>query len=204
MSLRDKVGLALKRFLYDGFGRDRWQQPDRVIAALGLEPGNVVADLGSGTGYFTFRFARAVGPSGRVFAVDTDTQLLGAISSQARESGLNVHTVVADETGGSGLELPSPVDVIFLSNVFHHLPAQAPYFAAARSKLTPGGRVAILESRPDGFFARLFGHSTDPAVIRRQMGEAGYELAAKHDFVDRRSFQIFRRVGDEPGRPLAT
>ena len=204
MGLRNAIGLALKRFLYEGFGRDRWQQPDRVIAALGLEPGNIVADLGSGTGYFTFRFARAVNPSGRVFAVDTDTQLLAAISEKARASGLNVQTIVTDENAGSRLELPSPVDVIFLSNVYHHLPAQAPYFAAARSQLTPGGRVAILESRPEGFFARLFGHSTDPVVIRRAMGEAGYELAATHDFLERRSFQIFRRADDEAGQPPAT
>ena len=195
MSLRDALGIALKRFLYDGCGRDKWQHPERVVAALDLQPGKQVADLGSGTGYFTLRFARAVGPSGRVFAVDTDTQLLAAISEQARENGLAIDTVQAAD---SRLQLPSPVDLVFLSNVYHHLPEQTRYFADVRSQLVPGGRVAILESRPDGLFARWFGHTTDPAVIRRVMGEAGYDLVASHDFVDHRSFQIFRLSPQEP------
>jgi predicted methyltransferase len=194
MSIRHSVGVALKRVLYEGFGRDRWQRPERVISALGLRPGMVVADLGSGTGYFTLRFARAVGPSGRVFAVDTDRQLLDAISERAREAALNVETVEASEDGP---RLPAPVDLVFLSNVYHHLPTQTPYFAAVRSQLAPDGRVAIVESVAQGFFRRLFGHATDPAVIRRAMGEAGFEVAATHDFVDRHSFQIFRQAPRE-------
>jgi predicted methyltransferase len=66
-----RARIALKRFGYVGFGRDRWQQPDRVMAELGLQPGNQVADLGAGGGYFTVRLARAVAPSGVVYAVDT-------------------------------------------------------------------------------------------------------------------------------------
>jgi arsenite methyltransferase len=191
MGLRDTIGVAVKRLLYEGFGRDRWQRPERVIAALALQPGNVVADLGSGTGYFTLRFARAVGPSGRVFAVDTDAGLRAAIVRDAAKAELtNVTTVEAKE--GIPLQLPEPVDVIFLSNVFHHLPDQAAYFAAGRSQLRSGGRVAILESTPDGLFARWFGHATAPAAVRATMTEAGYEMGENHDFVDRHSFQVFR------------
>src|SRR5919198_5005605 len=137
MGLRDRIGLALKRFFYEGFRRDEWQRPERVIAALGVAPGIVIADLGSGTGYFTLRFARAVGPSGRVFAVDTDAQLLAAIADEATAHGLaNVATI---EGSDSELDLPRAVDVIFLSNVYHHLPRQRTYFATARSQLAPGG-----------------------------------------------------------------
>src|SRR4030095_12939357 len=63
---------SLKRWAYEGWGRDRWQQPDGVIEALRLRPGDRVADLGSGGGYFTFRLAKAVGPTGHVYAVDVD------------------------------------------------------------------------------------------------------------------------------------
>src|SRR5262249_8042116 len=65
----------MKRFAYEGFLRDRWQHPERVIASLGLQPGAAVADLGSGGGYFTFRLARAVGPTGKVYAADVDQDL---------------------------------------------------------------------------------------------------------------------------------
>jgi arsenite methyltransferase len=198
MGLRDTFGVAFKRFLYEGSGRDQWQQPERVLGALDLQPGDVVADLGSGTGYFTLRLARAVGPTGRVFAVDTDGQLLAAIERSAGEEGLsNVAPVRASD---GALTLPSRVDVVFLSNVYHHLPEQAAYFGAARSQLAPGGRVAILESRPEGgLFARLFGHATDPAAIRHTMSDAGYELVASHDFIDRRSFQIFEPIREASG-----
>jgi arsenite methyltransferase len=191
VGLRDEIGLAVKRVLYEGFGRDKWQQPERVIAALALQPGDVIADLGSGTGYFTLRFARAVGPNGRVFAVDTDGGLLAAIEQDARKAGMTGVTTVQAKEGGV-LELPEPADVVFLSNVFHHLPAQAGYFRAARSQLRPGGRVAILESKPEGLFARWFGHATAPATVQQTMAEAGYEAGESYDFVERRSFQLFR------------
>ena len=198
---RDSLGVALKRFLYEGIGRDKWQRPDRVMDVLGLKPGNDVADLGSGAGYFTFRLARAVSPGGDVFAVDTDQELLRAISRRAAQDGLhNIETVASDD----GLVLPHPVDLIFLSNVYHHLPEQTRYFADARAVLKPRGRVAIIESRPVGLLAGVFGHATDPALIRKAMAGAGYELETSHDFVDRHSFQIFRaqseRTGDTPGR----
>jgi predicted methyltransferase len=200
VGLRDSLGLALKRLLYEGFGRDKWQQPERVVDALALAPGRAIADLGSGTGYFTFRFARTVAPSGMVFAVDTDDKLLGAIRRQAQQETLPIKAVRASE---GELRLPTPVDVIFLSNVFHHLPEQADYFRAARSQLHPGGRVAILESRPEGLFARFFGHSTDPGAVHRTMEQAGYRLESTHDFVDRHSFQIFTPVDAPDAVPTA-
>ena len=66
---------TLKRLAYEEPGRDRWQQPERVVESLGLEPGTSVADIGSGGGYFAFRLAAAVGTSGRVYAVDLDDGL---------------------------------------------------------------------------------------------------------------------------------
>src|SRR5574341_1008495 len=65
----------LKRFSYEGFGRDGWQRPEEVLRAVGVRPGDHVADLGSGGGYFTFRLAKAVGPTGKVYAVDVDKGL---------------------------------------------------------------------------------------------------------------------------------
>jgi predicted methyltransferase len=66
---------SFKRWLYEGFNRDEWQHREEVVQALKLGPGDVVADLGSGSGYFTFHLAKEVGPGGKVFAVDLDTDL---------------------------------------------------------------------------------------------------------------------------------
>src|SRR3990172_10180428 len=86
----------LKRCAYEEIGRDEWQQPERVVEALALEPRSRGADLGAGGGYFTFRLARAVGPAGRVYAVDVDEGLNDYVASRARDEGLaNVGVILA-------------------------------------------------------------------------------------------------------------
>lgn len=117
---------AIKRFMYEHPGRDGWQQPSEVVAALALEEGDFVADLGAGGGYFAYPIAALVGESGRVYAVDVDETLLAYVARQAEKRGLpQVETVKAGEAD-PGLADAS-VDLVFLSNVFHHLPEPAGY-----------------------------------------------------------------------------
>jgi len=86
--------------------------------------------------------------------------------------------------------LPEPVDLVFLSHVYHHLPDRIGYFGRLARSLRPGGRVAIVEGRRQGM-ARIFGHATEPEVVRREMESAGYRLAASHSIVPNESFQVF-------------
>jgi SAM-dependent methyltransferase len=183
-----RARIALKGFAYSGPGRARWQLPDRVVAELGLQPGDRVADLGAGGGYFTFRLARAVGPSGIVYAVDTDPDMRAGLAARAaRDEDANVAVVAA---GPDDPRLPEPVDLAFLVNAFHHVPDQPAYFADLAGSLRPGGRVAIVEARPDGI-NRLVGHATAPAAIRSRLEAAGYTLLAEHDFLPRQGFLVF-------------
>jgi len=185
---------SIKRLMYEGPGRDDWQNPEEVVAALGLEPGDRVADLGSGGGYFTFPMAEVVGETGHVYAVDIDESLLAYIAKQSKKRGLSqVETVLAPE---DGLGLPDgSVDMIFLSNVFHHLPDPSEYFRRARPVLRNGGRIAVIDFSEDGF---LRGHATPDDEIRTQFEAAGYTLAKRHAFLERQSFQIFVIRSDEP------
>jgi arsenite methyltransferase len=190
---------ALKGALYSGFGRDRWQKPEQVITALGLEPGDRVADLGSGGGYFTFRLARAVGSSGLAYAVDRDRRLLDAIAARASKEGVaNVRTVFAATDDPA---LPEPVQLVFVSNAYHHLDDRVAYFRSAARYLAADGRIAILEGKKEGFFARLFGHATSPGTIRAEMRSAGYRVVAADDILPRQSFLIFalEAPSAEPG-----
>jgi arsenite methyltransferase len=186
---------AIKRLMYEGPGRDDWQKPAEVVTALGLEAGDVVADLGSGGGYFTFPMAEAVGETGHVYAVDVDTSLLAYVASQSETRNLpQIETV---EARADGLGLPdASVDLIFLSNVFHHLPDTETYFRNARSTLRRGGRVAVVELSKGGFPK---GHATPPEEIRATFEAAGYQLAETQDFLERQSFQIFRLGSNESG-----
>jgi predicted methyltransferase len=180
----------LKRFAYEGFGRDRWQHADQVVRALDIQPGSRVADLGAGGGYFTFRLADAVGPEGIVYAVDIDDGMIRYLERRARREGrANVRTILA---APDDPRLPAGgVDLVFTCNTYHHLGDRVTYFARLRESLRPDGRVAIIDSTGVGLFHRLFGHATPADTIRREMEAAGYRLEVPHDFLDRQSFLVF-------------
>jgi arsenite methyltransferase len=183
---------SLKRSAYEGAGRDEWQQPDAVIALLGIGPGDRVADLGAGGGYFTFRLAEAVGESGRVYAVDVDDDMVGDLTRQMRERGASNVSVVRAEPDDP--ELPDgEIDLVFVCDTYHHIADRPAYFRRVLADLAPNGRVAIVEyDERAGGFAGTFGHFTPADQIEREMREAGYERIRKHEILSRQSFQIFR------------
>jgi arsenite methyltransferase len=181
----------VRRALFSGGQRsDRLRDPDAVVAVLGLGPGDRVADLGPGYGHFTLRLCLAVAPDGIVYAADADPATLDELRRAAdRRTITNLQPVL---TSRRQLELPEPVDLLFVSATYHHLRQPVSYFAEARSLLRPGGRVAILESRLEGLAARWMNpHGSVPSRVHAQMSRAGYELAATHDVVNGHWFAVF-------------
>lgn len=178
----------IKRWAYEGGDRDAWQQPGRVIAALGVQSGDRVADLGSGSGYFTVWLAEAVGDEGRVVAVDVDEAMNEALRADLVAQGIANVDVVLATPEAPGLE-PASVDLIFSSNTYHHIDDRVVYFSRLREALAGGGRVALIDFVPDGFWQRL--HATDVETIRAEMAAAGYRPIARFDFLERQSFEIF-------------
>jgi predicted methyltransferase len=161
------------------------------MAALGIRPRDRVADLGPGYGHFTLRLCLAVAPHGIVYAADADPETLDDLVRAAdRRAITNLQPVL---TSRQRLELPEPVDLLFVSATYHHLRRPVRYFADARSLLRPGGRVAILESRLEGLAARRMNpHGSVPGRVHIQMSRAGYELVETHDVVDGHWFALFR------------
>lgn len=182
---------SFKRWAYEGFDRDSWQQPQRVVEELAVERGASVADLGAGGGYFTFRLAEAVGPEGRVFAVDVDEDMTRYLEERAVAEGASNVTVVLGDFDDPLLP-DGEIDLVFTSNAYHHIQDRVAYFARLRRDLAPGGRVAILELNGRSWFPRTFGHYTERDTIVDEMTEAGYTLDRELDFVDRQSFLVFR------------
>ena len=176
---------------YAADDRDEWQQPERVIETLAIIPGQSIADLGAGGGYFTFYLADAVGPDGRVYAVDVDADMNQRLDSIARERGTSNVSVVLADFGDP--KIPELVDLIFTSNTYHHIEGRVAYFESAARYLRPSGRIAILEYRREGFFHRIIGHATESNIIRSELEQAGYTLAAEHDFIEQQHFLIFDR-----------
>jgi ubiquinone/menaquinone biosynthesis C-methylase UbiE len=181
-----------KRFAYEGFNRDRWQHPDEVVRVLRIAPGATIADIGAGGGYFTFHLADATGPEGTVYAVDVDPGMISYLGERARDEGYdNVETILA-EAADPGLPRGG-IDLVFLSNTYHHINDRTGYFRRLAADLRPGGRVAIVEFQRKGWLQRLFAHATESEVIRSEMETAGYVVAEQFDFLERQSFLVFAR-----------
>ncbi len=181
---------TLKQCAYEGFRRDDWQQPQRVIQSLDIQPGEAVADLGSGSGYFTSRLASAVGPTGKVYAVDIDEEMNRALEARLKKEGIQNIEVILAKPDNPGLAA-NAVDLIFTSNTYHHIEHRVTYFVNLRRYLRPKGRIAIIDFDRRSWLAGLWRHYTPAEFIKRELEQAGYRLQAEFDYLDRQSFLIF-------------
>ena len=155
-------------------GRVQSLKVDETVARLRLKPGDVVADLGAGSGLFEGALSGAVGPTGIVYAVDIDQKLLDAINRRATEARIaNVKTVLGQFSDPA---LPiSNVDVAFINDVLHHIEDRATYLKNLARYMKPSGRVAIIDFLPE-----LGGHRGQPELqVSKEkaaalMGDAGF------------------------------
>jgi len=178
--------------MFDDPARDAWQKPDQAIRALALAPDATIADVGSGTGYFAVRLARAV-PRGRVIGVDIEPGMVSYLDERARREGLANLTVQLG--GADSPRLASPVDLVLLVDTYHHIGARAQYFRAVRGMLNPGGRLAIIDFRIDSPMGPSRSSRLTPDQVTRELEGAGYELAQSHDFLPYQYFLVFRPTG---------
>ncbi|RLB36821.1 MAG: methyltransferase type 11 [Deltaproteobacteria bacterium] len=168
------------------------KESERIIECLGIKEGYRIADIGSGGGYFTLKFARKVGETGRVYAVDTKSKYLDFIRRQAERERLdNIAFVLST---GDSIDLPNAtLDLVFARNVFHHLTEPGTYFRNLRGLLKPSGKVAIIDHKPKGGFSfvSLFRHYTPEEFILQVMENAGYSLVESFDFLSEQTFNLF-------------
>jgi ubiquinone/menaquinone biosynthesis C-methylase UbiE len=164
-------------------------QVDRVVEALDLRPGMRVADLGAGTGVFTVPLAKAVGASGKVYAIDVDSGLLAIVRDKAKSEDLaNIETIVA---GATDSRVPESVDLLFICDTMHHLPDQAAYVRQFAKLLRPGGRVVVIDFA-EGHWPE--GHeqfAITPAQVDGWMEAAGFRRTARHTFLETNFFHVY-------------
>ena len=128
--------------------REEQEQPEVVLKALGLHPGDVVADLGAGSGYFTFHMAKAVGTTGKVLAVDIQKEMLATL--QLRAVRLGITNVVEIEASETDPHLPvGGVRLVLMVDVYHELSYPFEVMTKVREALEPGGRVVFVEYRKE-------------------------------------------------------
>lgn len=174
--------------------RDQYQKPSLVLEALELKAGMAVADLGSGSGYFTRRFVKTVTDSGKVYAIDVEQAMLTYTKAGIEHLRIPYTAEFILARPDDPKLPPDSVDLIFLCNVYHHLEDREPYFANIRPALKSGGRVAIVDFYHDarsgdvGFPRR---HLVARETVLAEMGRAGYRLLREHAFLPRQYFLEF-------------
>jgi predicted methyltransferase len=163
--------------------RDKEERPELLMSALQIRPGAIVADVGSGTGYFTWRLAEQVGPKGKVFAVDVQQSMLDLTKAAVAEHKLsNVEYVLATD---SSPRLPErSVDLVFVAYAYHEFGDPDAVMAAIKRALKPGGRVVILEYAKESNIAPASPlHKMSFEEIRREIEPMGFVIDQLLDFL---------------------
>ena len=175
--------------VFDDPQRDAWQKPHEVIQALALKPDAIVADIGSGTGYFSARFANMV-PKGRVYGVDTEPDMVKYLAERAKREGLKNITAVTGAPGDP--RLPEKVDLIIMVDVFHHVENRDRYLRRLRDSLKPGGRIAIIDFRMDSPNGPPKNVRIAPDRVKTELKGAGYAFIQEHAFLPNQYFLVFQ------------
>ncbi len=169
---------------------------DEVIAHLGLKSGDIVTDIGAGTGVFSRPMARAVAPGGKVLAVEVDQALLDEVDRRAQQE--NVQNVEAILGQFDDPNLPTrDVDLAFIHNVLHHIEHREAYLKTLASYLKPKGRVAIIDR--DDLHGHGSPHRDEPEMhitldqVKEWMAAAGFGVAEEFDLFEDKYFLIFSR-----------
>lgn len=189
--------------------REQWQKVDAIFAEMGVRPGAVVADIGAGDGFFTSRLARAVGASGRVFAVEIDDAALDRLRKRLQEDGVANVTIVKGAVDDPKLP-EATLDAALIVNAYHEMEHHESILAALRRALKPDGRLVIVEpvtpsrrSRPRADEAR--NHEIDPEYVLQDARAAGFAVVALKDPFTRRDGDIEWLMTLQPGdMPPAT
>ena len=156
--------------------RDKKLEIDRVMDLLHITPGKTVADIGAGSGWFTVRAARRVGPGGAVIAEDINPKAIEYIGQRAQKEQLgNVHTLLGTPDDA---KLPhATVDAVLLLKVYHEIAHPVQFMQRLRESLKPGARVGIIDRNGNGT-----DHGLNQPIVEHEMAEAGFRKVAMYDF----------------------
>lgn len=184
--------------------RDEWQKPHQILDALGIAEASVVADVGAGSGWFTVRLARRVGPNGKVFAQDVQQEMLAAITRRVQREGLS--NVVPRLGRGSDPQLDArSLDAVLVVDVIHEIEDRVTLFRNLGRALKPGGLIGIVDFKPG---AAGPGPDAEERVaaetIEEEAARAGLVLRRRETFLPFQYFLIFGQAAATATPPVAS
>lgn len=155
--------------------REVEERPQRVIDAFEIQPGQIIADLGAGSGYYSFRIAPLLGDKGQMLAIDVEPRMLQIISERARRTGVNNLTTVLSTPSDPNLPANS-VDLLFMVDVYHELEFPLEMMTRVREAMKPGGRVALIEYREEDPKVMIKAvHKMSERQVIRELTAAGFK-----------------------------
>ena len=164
----------LSRFEYPD--RDKKLQINRVMDLLAITAGKNVADIGAGSGWFTVRASKRVGPTGAVLAEEINPLAIEYIGKRVVKEGItNVRTVLGRPD--DPMLPPESVDAVLLLKVYHEIAHPVEFMKKLKPALHPGAKVGIIDKNGNGE-----NHGLDHKIVEKEMDEAGFKLAATYDF----------------------
>jgi ubiquinone/menaquinone biosynthesis C-methylase UbiE len=172
--------------------REDEEQPSKAIRALGIKPGQVVADVGAGSGYYTVRLAKQVGPIGRVFATDIQPEMLSLLKKRlSRERLDNVELVLATDVDP---RLPEgQLDLILMVDVYHELARPQEVLRKLRAALKPDGRLVLIEFRKESAWVPIREeHKMSVKEARMELEAEGYRFDRVIDVLPWQHILVFR------------
>jgi ubiquinone/menaquinone biosynthesis C-methylase UbiE len=163
----------------DDPARKEWLPPAEVLRALALHSGETIADVGAGTGYFSLPLAQSVGPEGSVYAVDAQAEMLSLLKQKLNRAAITNVELIPAEADQTGL-LASSCDLFFLANIWHEIEDQIAVLREAQRVLKKGGRIAILDWRPDvePEHGPPLVHRVEPSRAMESLRATGFEQVA--------------------------
>ena len=172
--------------------REIQEQPDKTVEQLGLDKNDVVADIGAGTGYFSFRMAQQV-PEGKVYAVDIQPEMLDAIAFLKEENNItNVETVLGREDNPN---LPDEsIDLALMVDAYHEFAYPREMMEGIFKALKPGGRVVLLEYRKENPMIMIKPlHKMTQKQVKKELKDVGLKWQTTKEFLPEQHFLVFNK-----------
>ncbi|HYK18838.1 MAG TPA: class I SAM-dependent methyltransferase [Bryobacteraceae bacterium] len=172
--------------------REEEEEPDKALEAIGIRRGMIIADVGSGSGFMSFKMAKLVGPSGKVYANDIQPEMLAIVQARARQSKItNVETVLGTDRDP---KLPAgTIDLILLVDVYHEFSHPQAMLDRMRESLKPGGRLVLLEYRKEDPTVPIRPeHKMSVAEVKAELEPEGFQFDQTIEVLPRQHILIFR------------
>ena len=183
--------------------REAEEAPTKAVAALNLQPGQIVADIGAGSGYYTMLLSSAVGPRGRVYATDIQPEMLALIKKRIGEKGVSNVEPVRGTATESGLP-DGIIDLALMVDVYHELAQPQAFLQSVKRAMAPGGRLVLIEFRKESPWVPIREeHKMSIQDARMELEAEGYRFDRVIDVLPWQHILVFRPGTSRVGRELA-